>query len=773
MSSDVTYTPNADFNGSDSFAYTVSDGNGGTDTATVNVTVDAANDAPVANDDSASTSEDTALNINVLANDTDVDGDSLTVQSVTQGTNGSVFNNGTNVTYSPNPDFNGGDSFAYTVADGNGGTNSATVTVVVTAVNDAPVASDDPASTSEDTALNIDVLANDTDVDGNSLTVQSVTQGTNGTVTNNGIDVTYTPNADFNGSDSFAYTVSDGNGGTDTAAVNVTVNATDDDPVANDDSVSTSEDTAVNIDVLANDSDVDGDTLSVSAVTQGTNGTVTNNGIDVTYTPDPGFTGVDSFDYTADDGNGGSDTATVTVAVEEGGPKLSIGVVQNVDNTAWTTVILARSYNDMVVVCSPSYDNALPPMVVRVRNASGDTFEMRVQRVDGSAAASPAIDVHYMVVEAGVYTAAEDGVKMEADKYLSTVTDENNSWNGQARTYSNSYTSPVVFGQVMTDNDPNYSVFWCRGSSRQSPPSSSALFTGKTVNEDSNTARADETIGYIIIEAGNGTLNGASYTAALGSDIILGMTNSPPYTYSLTGLSDATVAVATQAAMDGGNGGWALLYGANPVTATSLNLAIDEDQLVDSERNHTSEQVGYIVFDKANEPPTAVDDSDTVAEGGTLNVTAPGVLANDSDPDGHPLTVNTTPVVAPPNGSLTLYANGAYDYTHDGSETSSDSVVYEISDGSGGTDTAIVNLTITAANDDPIAVNDSGTVAEGGTLNVAAPGVLANDSDPDGDPLTVNTTPVVAPANGSLTLYANGAYDYTHDDSETSSDSFV
>ena len=279
---DVTYTPNADFNGSDSFAYTVSDGNGGTDTATVNVTVNATNDAPVANDDSASTSEDTALNIDVLANDTDVDGDSLTVQSVTQSTNGSVTNNGIDVTYTPNADFNGSDSFAYTVSDGNGGTDTATVNVTVDAANNAPVANDDSASTSEDTALNIDVLANDTDVDGDSLTVQSVTQGTNGSVTNNGIDVTYTPNADFNGSDSFAYTVSDGNGGTDTATVNVTVDAANDAPVANDDSASTSEDTALNIDVLANDTDVDGDSLTVQSVTQGTNGSVTNNGTDVT-----------------------------------------------------------------------------------------------------------------------------------------------------------------------------------------------------------------------------------------------------------------------------------------------------------------------------------------------------------------------------------------------------------------------------------------------------------------------------------------------------------
>jgi VCBS repeat-containing protein len=126
----------------------------------------------------------------------------------------------------------------------------------------------------------------------------------------------------------------------------------------------------------------------------------------------------------------------------------------------------------------------------------------------------------------------------------------------------------------------------------------------------------------------------------------------------------------------------------------------------------------------ANDPPVAVDDVGTVAEGGTLNQAAPGVLANDSDPDGDPLTVNTTPVTPPTNGSLTLNANGSYDYTHDGGETTSDVFVYEISDGNGGTATATVNLTITAVNDPPVAFDDVGTVAEGGTLNEAAPGVL-------------------------------------------------
>jgi len=162
-----------------------------------------------------------------------------------------------------------------------------------------------------------------------------------------------------------------------------------------------------------------------------------------------------------------------------------------------------------------------------------------------------------------------------------------------------------------------------------------------------------------------------------------------------------------------------------------------------------------------------------VAEGGTLNVAAPGVLGNDSDPDGDPLTVTTTPVSGPSNGTLTLNANGSYTYTHNGDPTTSDSFVYEVCDTEPLCATATVSLTITEANNPPVANDDFGSVAEGGMLNMATPGVLGNDSDPDNDQLIVTTTPVTPPIHGLLTLNADGAYTYAHDGSETTGDSFV
>ena len=286
-------------------------------------------------------------------------------------------------------------------------------------------------------------------------------------------------------------------------------------------------------------------------------------------------------------------TATATPPPSNGAT-LEIGTVSGVGST-WQTVNLAHSYTSMVVVASPNYSSSTAPAVVRIQNAAGSSFEVRVDPAGNTAVSN--VTVHYMVVEEGVYTQAQDGVTMEAIKYTSTVTDENNSWIGEPRSYSNSYTNPVVVGQVMSYNDSNFSVFWNRGSSRNIPPSSTTLYVGKEVGEDLNVARANETIGYIVIEAGSGLIDGISYSAALGADSIRGVGNSPAYNYNISGLSSASVAIVTQAAMDGANGGWAILYGANPLSATTLSLAIEEDQISDSERKHTTEQIGYIVFE--------------------------------------------------------------------------------------------------------------------------------------------------------------------------------
>ncbi|MDV6033430.1 MAG: tandem-95 repeat protein [Phycisphaera sp. RhM] len=314
----VTYTPDADFHGNDSFTYTVTTNVGGatnTETATVNVTVASVSDIV---GDSATTNEDTSINLNVLANDSFEDAAAF-VSGVTQGASGSVAieADGT-VTYTPDADFHGNDSFSYTITTNvDGATNTETATVNVT-VNSVVDIVDDIATTNEDTSINLNVLVNDNFEDVNAF-VSGVTQGASGAVVIEADGtVTYTPAADFHGNDSFSYTVTtnvDGATNTETATVNVTVNSVSD---IVDDSATTNEDTSINLNVLANDSFEDAAAF-VSGVTQGANGSVVIEADGtVTYTPNDDFHGSDSFQYTVTTNIGGvenTETATVNVTV--------------------------------------------------------------------------------------------------------------------------------------------------------------------------------------------------------------------------------------------------------------------------------------------------------------------------------------------------------------------------------------------------------------------------------------------------------------------------
>jgi subtilisin len=189
--------------------------------------------------------------------------------------------------------------------------------------NNPPVAVDDTATVAEDSgATAIAVLANDTDVDGPSLTTTSASDPPHGTTVVNGNGaVSYTPDANYHGPDSFTYVVSDGAGGSDTGAVNVTVTSVNDPPVAANDSATTTAGTAVTIPVLANDTDIDGGALAVGGVSDPPHGTaVANANGTITYTPDAGYTGPDAFGYTASDGSATSNVATVSITVNAAPP---------------------------------------------------------------------------------------------------------------------------------------------------------------------------------------------------------------------------------------------------------------------------------------------------------------------------------------------------------------------------------------------------------------------------------------------------------------------
>ncbi|MEP1014385.1 MAG: Ig-like domain-containing protein [Paracoccaceae bacterium] len=271
--------------------------------------------APVAADDVATTDEDTPVEIDVLTNDSDPDGDTLTVTTATSPDGTVTINPDGTLTFTPDADFNGETTITYTVTDPNGNEDTGSVAVTVNPIDDAPVAADDVATTDEDTPVEIDVLTNDSDPDGDTLTVTSATSP-DGTVTiNPDGTLTFAPDADFNGETTITYTVTDPNGNEDTGSVAVTVNPIDDAPVAADDVATTDEDTPVEIDVLTNDSDPDGDTLTVTTATS-PDGTVTiNPDGTLTFTPDANFNGDTTITYTVTDPNGNEDTGSVSVAV--------------------------------------------------------------------------------------------------------------------------------------------------------------------------------------------------------------------------------------------------------------------------------------------------------------------------------------------------------------------------------------------------------------------------------------------------------------------------
>ena len=259
-----------------------------------------------------------AAEIEVLTNDTDSDGDSVAVLSInTDAEHGTVALTNGKIFYAPSANYNGTDSFTYIVKDGQGGRDEATVAITVTSVNDAPTLINDTITVDAGSSANVfSVLDNDSDIDADDLSISSITDALHGTSTLTAGVVTYTPEADYTGSDSFTYKVSDGTDES-TGTVNITVSAGNTMPTIVADSATITEDSKNQlVAVLANDSDADSDTLSVASVTQGESGTVTLSGGSVFYTPDSDFAGTDGFTYTATDGNGGISSARVTMTVD-------------------------------------------------------------------------------------------------------------------------------------------------------------------------------------------------------------------------------------------------------------------------------------------------------------------------------------------------------------------------------------------------------------------------------------------------------------------------
>ncbi len=311
---------------------------------------------------------------------------------------------------------------------------------------------------------------------------------------------------------------------------------------------------------------------------------------------------------------------------------LEIKLVPNV-GAAWQTVALENSYNDAIVVCSYNLPSAAAPSAVtRIQNITATSFELRIQQFENSSIVT-ASNVHCVIADEGAYDSG--GLKYEARKVLSTGTsglEVPGDW-GVANTedvtadITQIYSDPHVVGQVMSFNDVNASVFWnfdceTRGNGAFFSGQFDGICVGKHIGQIDGT-RANEWLGYIVIEAGGGTVNDISFAAAVGGDIVRGVGNSPPYIYNVTG--DFDVGVVASAGEDGGQGGWSVLFGYDPLSSNEIRLAIDEEVVAgDTSRTHTTENVGYWVFDNNQMAEMDAEKSVRVFNGSSNPYSIPG-----------------------------------------------------------------------------------------------------------------------------------------------------
>jgi VCBS repeat-containing protein len=708
----VVFTPAPGYNGPASFTYTVSDGQGGTATASVGIVVNPINDPPAASNDSTSTAEDTPLTLApaaLLSNDSDPDGDALSIVSVQDASHGSVQLVGGNVVFTPAANYHGPASFTYTVSDGKGGTATATVSVAVTPVNDAPNpgndnstgAADDALATDEDNALTIapaTLLANDVDLDGDTLSIVSVQGATNGSVAMVGGNVVFTPAANYNGAASFTYTVSDGSGGTATATVNVAVRPVNDGPDAGNDNstgaagdaLATDEDTALTIVpavLLANDIDLDGDTLSIVSVQNATNGSVALVGGNVVFTPAANYNGPASFTYTVSDGNGGTATATVNVAVRPVNDNPNAGT----DNSTGAADDALATDEDTALTIAPA------TLLANDVDVDGDA--LTIVSVQGATHGSVAL-----VAGNVVFTPAANYNGPASFTY--TVSDGNG---GTATATVNVLVSPL--------ND--------------APTAADDAFA---VNEDTALMLAPAAL-----LANDGDVDGDALTIVSVQDATHGSVQLVDGSVVFTPASNYNGPASFTYTVSDGHGGTAT------ATAHITVQPVDDAPVVGTGSGSVIE----------NEQPVASGDLD----------------ATDID---NPSLAFVPATLLGSYGSLVIGADGAWTYTLDAraeglaqNEAASEAFVVALSDGS----TTTVSIGITGRNDTTVVGTASAVLSEEGLVTGNADTVGSPDSgnartasgsialaDADGDALTLTLTAPVTPlTSGGVPITWSGA----------------
>jgi VCBS repeat-containing protein len=736
-----SYQPTANFSGTDSFSYQVIDNGSPAMTsgvATVTLTVTPVNDAPAAVADAYSTGEDSLWATNapgVMDNDTDLDGDALTVVLVATTTNGTLLlNSNGSFSYQPSTNFSGFDSFTYRAIDsGSPALTSAVMSVVITVlpVNDAPVANGDVYSVNEDAPLGTNapgVLGNDSDLEGNGLTAMLVASTTNGTLTLNANgSFSYQPATNFNGTDSFAYRAIDAGSPSATSAlatVTLTVLPVNDAPLANADNYSVSEDSVLSTNapgVLGNDGDLDGDNITAALVFTTTNGVLTLNANgSFSYQPSANFHGIDSFSY---------------VVVDNASPALTSGVV--------VVTITVSLVNDTPMANADSYsvneDSVLstnaPGVLGNDTDVESDALSAELLatatngaltlNANGSFSYQPA--EHFNGIDSFTYRAVDAGVP-NATSAVTTVTITVNPVNDAPLANADSYTmnedsifSLPASGVLANDTDVEGDAH-------------SVVLAAMTTN-GVLTLNADGSFSYMPAANFNG-IDSFTYRA-IDSGSPAATSAATVVSITVTPVNDAPVAQPDQTNtmedssvtitlldndydLDGGN----LLYVAEVTQGANGSVAIASNRttVVYTPHPHVygTDSFQYRTVDNGspaltsewatvtvavialNTAPTVNTDAYSVSEDHGLAAITTGVLVNDSDAQTNSFTaiLETTTT----NGMLTLNSDGSFVYQPLGHFNGIDSFQYRAVDNGVPALTsavALVTITVTPVNDAP------------------------------------------------------------------------
>nr|WP_159063664.1 Ig-like domain-containing protein [Thaumasiovibrio occultus] len=762
-----SYQPAADFFGTDTFEYEITDVDGDTSTATVTVTVTAADDGtPVAVADTGSITEDTLLeNIDVTANDTLTDGANITAFDTSSVNGGTVTQNADGTfNYQPASDFFGTDTFEYEITDVDGDTSTATVTITVTADDDgAPVAVADTGSTTEDSLLsNIDVTANDTLTDGATITGFDTSSANGGTVTQNADGTfNYQPAADFFGTDTFDYTITDVDGDTSTATVTITVTAADDGtPVAVADTGSTTEDTLLaNIDVTANDTLTDEATITAFDTSSANGGTVTQNADgSFNYQPAADFFGTDTFDYTITDVDGDTSTATVTITVtaEDDGTPVAVAdtgsttedtLLENIDVTANDTL------TDGATITASDTSSANGGTVTQ--NADGsfnyqpaadffgtDTFEYTITDVDGDVSTAT-VTITVTAADDGTPVAVADTVSTTEDILLSNidVTANDTLTDGAVIT---AFDSNSANGGTVTQN--------ADGTFNYQPPADffgTDTFDYIITDVDGDTSTATVTI--TVTAADDGTPVAVADTGSTAEDTLL---ENIDVTANDALTDGATITALDSSSANGGtvtqnaDGTFNYLPAADFFGTDTFEYTITD---VDGDASTASVTITVTADDDG--APVAVADTGSTTEDTLLSNI--DVTANDTLTDGATITAFDTSSAN--GGTVTQNADGTFNYQPAADFFGTDTFDYTITDVDGDTSTATVTITVTAADDGtPVAVADTGATTEDTLL--ANIDVTANDTLTDG--ATITAFDSNSANGGTVTQNADGTFNY-------------